>query len=104
MFVEGRSVGLATFEYPGVYTVHWFYTDEHRGRKALDLAAEMIDALFTQSDAQTIRGITKANLKAARWACRQLGYTSHGLLTFSNGEHELFTMTKDQFYQNRRNK
>lgn len=98
MYVEGRSVGLATFEYKGVYSVHWFYTDEHRGRKALDLARQMIDALFTDTDAQIIRGITKSSLKGARWACRQLGYTSHGLMDFTSGEHELFTMTKDQFY------
>lgn len=99
MYEEDGSIGLATYEYPGVYTVHWFYTPEKRGVKALDLARRMMDDLFTNYGAELVRGLTDANLRGARLACRKLGYTSHGILSYPDGDYELFTMTKNDFYR-----
>lgn len=99
MFVEGDNVGLATHEYPGVYTVHWFFTE--RGRGAINMARKMLDALFNASDAQTIRGLTPKDLKAARWLAKQVGLTSHGIVEFSDGKQcELMFITKEEFYNN----
>jgi hypothetical protein len=96
MLVLDDNVGLATFEYPGVYGVHWYFGSA-RGRKAIELARSMLAWLFNHTDAQAIRGLTKANLKAARWASRQVGMTSYGIVECKTGEHELFCMTKEDF-------
>jgi hypothetical protein len=99
MLVEGDNVGLATYEYPGVYTVHWFFTA--RGREALKLAKRMLAVLFESSDARVVRGLTPVDLKAARWLAKQVGLTSHGVLTFADGKQcELMFVTKEEFYNN----
>lgn len=96
MVVEGDNVGLAAYEYPGVYSVHWFY--KVRGREALKLAERMLDFVFTHYGVETVRGMTETRLKAARWAARQVGYTSHGVVEKGGKEYELFTLTKGDFY------
>jgi len=97
MYDADGSVGLGVYEYPGVYTAHWFF--KVRGREALNLAREMLDALFTDHKAVVVRGLTKVNLKPARWAAKQLGFKSYGILEFSDGEYELMCLTKDDFYR-----
>jgi hypothetical protein len=89
------SVALFTFEYPGVYSGHWFF--KVRGRDALNLAREFLKKLFTETDAKAIRGLTPIKKPAARWAARQVGFTSYGNLTINNEEYELFCMTKKEF-------
>lgn len=97
MLVEGENIGMGTYEYPGLYNVHWFYTV--RGREALNLAKEMLDHLFTNYDVQAVRGLTPVEVKGARWLARQVGLTSYGILEFPDGPYELFCMTKDEFYK-----
>lgn len=99
VYLEGDNIGLATFEYPGVYTVHWFFTV--RGREAIRLAKKMADRLFQETDAKGIRGMTRSDLKAARWALRQVGMKSLGTVTTDKGEYELSYMTKEQFMEQR---
>ncbi len=101
MMAEGNSVGLATYEYPGLYSVHWFFSSDHRGRKAINLAKEMVDYLFQECGAKALRGFTKIELKAARWAARQLGLKSYGVLEFPNGPCELFCITKEEYYKDK---
>ena len=99
MFVEGDNVGLATYEYPGMYSVHWYYQSA-RGRKAITLGKEMCRLLFEEHGAQVLRGLIKDYLKASRWACRQLGFKSHGLVEFPNNDvNELFIATKKEFLE-----
>lgn len=98
MFDVGGSVGLFTYEYPGVYSGHWFF--KVKGRKALELAKEMLNHFFENYPARTIRGLTPVDKKAARWAARQIGMTSLGIMTFPcTGDHEVFCMTKEDFYE-----
>lgn len=97
MLSEGDSVGLGTLEYPGLYNVHWFYTV--RGRKALNLARDMIKYLFEHKDAQAVRGMIRTDLKPSIWAARQVGLKSHGVLETPTGSYELFCMTKNDFYK-----
>jgi hypothetical protein len=95
---EDGSVGLLTFDYPGTGTVHWFF--KCRGRAALTLAKEMLNEVFENEGMQLVRGITPQTLPAARWAVRQLGFTSHGFMEFPNyGLCEVFTLTKEDFYK-----
>lgn len=99
MFADGENVGLATYEYPGVYSVHWFF--KVRGRKALDLGRDMVKNLFENYGAETVRGFIKKDLKASRWAARQIGLRSRGFITFEDGEvSELFISTKEDFLNN----
>lgn len=100
MFEDERSVGLATHEYPGVFTVHWFF--EKRGRDAIKLAREMIGEMFEKYGAELVRGLTPCDNKAARWATRMVGLTSYGLVETTIGPHELFCMTKNEFYNGRK--
>lgn len=97
MFVEGDDVGLATFEYPGVYTVHWFFVS--RGRQALRNAQDMIGTMFDDFDARILRGLTPVDLKAARWLAKKVGLTSYGFLEFPNGTHEIMCITKQDYEQ-----
>lgn len=97
MFIEGRDVGVASFEYPGLYTVHWYFLDA-RGREAIDLGKRMCSLLFTEHDAELLRGLIKEELRASRWACRQLGFKSLGKITFADGDvNEMFVATKNEF-------
>jgi hypothetical protein len=98
LWEEDGSVGLATYEYPGFYTLHWFF--KVRGKEAHDLAVRMVDDLFTNHDAEAVRGITKTTpeFRGARLAARRLGMKSYGNFNFPLGEHELLCMTKKEFY------
>lgn len=103
MYAKEQSVGLFTYEYPGAYTGHWFFTDNHRGRAAIKLADKMIGTLFEETDAQIIRGLVKEGNRPSRWLARQVGLTSHGLMEFPKGNCELFTLTKEE-YMNKKEK
>lgn len=97
MYVKDGSVGLLTFEYPGLYTGHWFF--KVRGRAALDLAREFLHEAFTELNMQAVRGLTPVKLLGARWAARQMGFKSLGIIdTPHNGECEIFYLTKEEFY------
>lgn len=98
MFVEDGNVGLATLEYPGVYSVHWYF--KVRGRDAINLGKRMVANLFENYGAETVRGVISKHLKASRWACRQLGFKSYGFVTYADGEeNELFCATKKEFLE-----
>jgi hypothetical protein len=98
MYDVSGSIGLLTFEYNGVRTVHWFF--KVRGRAAINLAREMLDDAFTNHGLKLARGITPKGLPAARWGARQVGMTSQGFMDFPRkGLCEVFTLTKEDFYK-----
>lgn len=96
MYDDDGSIGLCTYEYPGLFTVHWFF--KVRGRTALNLARQMLGDLFENHGAEVVRGLTKVELKAARWAARQIGMKSYGILEYPGEDYELLCMTKNEFY------
>ncbi len=95
MLVSGDDVGLATCEYPGMYNCHLYF--KSRGREAIRLGQEMLNHLFDNYDAKAVGGLIKVQFKAARWAARQMGWTSLGIVSFPNGDDELFYGTKENF-------
>lgn len=99
MLVSGNDVGLATYEYDGFYTVHWFFGDS-RGRAAINLAREMLDYGF-KAGIKVYRGVTRTDIRPARYLARKVGFKSYGMLHYVGDEipHELFIMTKDEFYK-----
>lgn len=106
MVVDDGDVGMGTFEYPGLYNVHWFF--KSRGKAALLQARAMLDYLFTNFEVQAVRGLTPMNdtenirYAGARYLARQVGLKSMGILEFSDGPYELYCMTKEDFYNGRR--
>jgi hypothetical protein len=99
MVVSGENVGLATFEYSGVYSVHWFFTA--RGKEAKKLAIDMIDFLFETTGAKLFRGLTPTEYKAARYMARQVGMKSYGFVETEDGEYEILCMTRSDFYKDK---
>jgi hypothetical protein len=96
MLTDGDSVGLATFNKPGSYSVHWFYNVH--GRAAINMAREMLRIMFEEYDAKTIRGLTPVSLKAARWLAKQVGMKSYGIVEYHDDQpHEIMIMTRQEF-------
>lgn len=96
MFVEGDDVGFFTYEYPGVFSPHYFLTS--RGKAAIDVTLRAFKKMYEEYDCQVLRGITKTSLRAACWMARQYGFTSYGIVDCLDGPHELFIMSKDEFF------
>ena len=98
MFVdeENGNVGLLTCEYKGVYTGHYFF--KVGGRPAINFAKQCIEAAFNEYGAELLRGLTRPENKPALWMNRKLGMKSHGVLETNEGPHELFTLTKEDYY------
>lgn len=100
MLRDGDSTGIFAYEYPGLYTGHYFF--RVKGRAAINLANEMLDWIFDHG-AEAIRGLTKTSNRPALWITRQLGFTSCGKVVTTNGEHEIFILTKENFVKEGRN-
>lgn len=96
LYEEDGSVGLATFEYPGVYNVHWFF--KVRGGEAVKLARRMLSDLYENHGAKTVRGITRADLRHVTLLVRRVGLKSHGVLRFEDGiDYEMFFLTEEDY-------
>lgn len=95
MFVEGDSVGVLTYNYPGCYTGHYFF--KVGGKEAFDLCRRMVREAIEKHGAQLFRGLTPVDNRKALIFNRRLGMTSYGLVELSRGPHELFCMTAEDF-------
>jgi hypothetical protein len=95
MYVSGEDVGLLTYDYPGVYTGHWFF--KSRGKDALNTAFAMLDKLFRDRDAKLVRGITPVGLKGARYLAKRLGFQSLGIEEYPDGPYEIMVLAKIDF-------
>lgn len=99
MLIEDDNVGCAHLEYPGVYSVHWFFRSA-KGRSAITLARKMCGEMFNTYGAQTLQGLTPTDNKPARWLAKQVGLKSYGFVTYpDNGPHELMYITKKEWQE-----
>jgi RimJ/RimL family protein N-acetyltransferase len=94
MLREGDSTGIFAYEYPGLYTGHYFFRT--KGGATISLANKMLGWMF-DNGAEAIRGLTKTDNLPALRVTRHLGFNSCGLTITENGEHEIFVMVKDEF-------
>lgn len=99
MLREGDSTGIFAYEYPGVYTGHYFF--RVKGRNAINLAKRMLDEAFSTYGAKAIRGLTKTDNRPALWITRHLGFKSYGRIVTENGEHELFCLTVEDWMKDK---
>lgn len=97
MLVEGKNVGLLSWEYDGVYTGHYFFNS--KGKNHLDLARRMVLEAIINHGARLFRGLTPTYNRKALIFNRKLGMKSHGVLETNTGPHELFTMTAEEFLE-----
>lgn len=93
---ELGNVGIAAEYFPGVYTGHWFFNS--RGKEAMEVAKQMLRVMFEDLDIKLMRGLTPVELRGACILARKIGFTSHGILEYPDGETcELFCLTKEDF-------
>jgi len=93
---EGDDLGVFQYEYPGVFTGHYFF--ESRGRTALTHAQSILKELFVNYGARTVRGLTPTGHVAAKWMNRQLGFKPYGEMEMEEGDYELYCLTLDEFF------
>ncbi len=94
---EGDDFGVFEYEYPGVYTGHYFF-GEARGKTAIALSKQMLALMFEKYYAQVIRGLTPSHHRAALWMNRQLGFKDYGEVELVGlGPHRLVILSKTDF-------
>lgn len=74
------------------YTGHYFF--KARGKRALELAKEMLEFFFDQTGERVLKGLTPITNTPARWMSRQLGFESHGIVSVGEEVFELFIMVR----------
>jgi len=92
---DGASVGLFGDSGAKVFDAHWLFIAQ--GREALDLAADMLAAMFDLYGARVIKGMIPTERKASRWFTRKLGCRSLGIIETIRGPHELFMLARADF-------
>lgn len=92
---DGSSIGLFERKGAGIYDVHWLFVA--RGREALDLASDMMAAMFDAWGATALKGMIPADRRASRWFTRRLGCRSLGMVDTIRGPHELFMLARADF-------
>ena len=97
---SGDDFGVFEYEYPGVYTGHYFFGSA-RGKTAIALSKHMLAIVFDEYGAKTIRGMTPSHHKAALWMNRQLGFKDYGEVDTPAGPHRLVCLTKADFEERR---
>lgn len=97
MYVLGDDVGLGTYDFPGMYTLHWFY--KSRGKAALNTCKRMIEKLIAEQDVKVLRGVIHMDNKPSRFLARRMGFKRISIEEFLDGPNELIYMTKEDFLQ-----
>lgn len=92
---DGSSIGLFGSTGAGVFDTHWLFVA--RGRQALDLASDMLAAMFDLYGAVAVKGMIPVGRKASRLFTRWLGCRSLGIVETIRGPHELFMLARADF-------
>lgn len=91
---KGENIGFAEYKNPGTYWVHFCYHTA-KGKEAVNLAQDMLNALFRDCPAKIAIGLIEMGNRKARWVVRQAGFKSLGETETKNGMCEMFYWTKD---------
>ncbi len=102
ILVDGEDVGLAVYEYPGLYTGHFFL--KSGGKQAFAVVRKMMHEMIDNYGCKAFRGITPTRIKAARWFNRKLGFQSLGIIETERGPHELFVLSAEDFLKKEKEK
>jgi hypothetical protein len=97
-YTSGDDLGLATFDYPGLYAVHWFF--KSKGRAAVEVCLAMLDKVFGEHEAQAVRGVTPISNRPARRLAKYVGCETVSIETYPDGEeYEIMILSKPRFNQ-----
>lgn len=89
---EGENVTFGEWKSEGNYFVHFcFHTA--RGRYAIELTKEMFSKFCQDFPVKTAVGLILVSNKKARWAIRQVGFESLGIIETKVGTCEMFYST-----------
>jgi hypothetical protein len=90
--VDGDSGALFAWRGPGIYEVHVFFAV--RGRRALDLIADMLDFMRDRHGARYFWGLIPIESRHVLMFARLVGWKSHGIVKTRHGWQELFSEGK----------
>lgn len=96
-YTIGEDLGLATFDYPGLYAVHWFF--KSKGLEAVKVCLTMLDKVFGEHGAQAVRGVTPIDNKPARRLAKYVGCETISIEEYPDGLYEIMILSKDRFNQ-----
>lgn len=88
------NVGLLVKNKPGVYFGHYFFHTDATRR-----VRDMIEFVFTECPVEMLFGLTPVTRPAALYMNRKMGFTSHGILETPQGDCELVTLTRAEFFE-----
>lgn len=97
MYRLDDDVGLATYDYPGLFAVHWFF--KSKGKAALKTAVAMLDDLFTNYGAKAVRGVIHMDNKPSRRLAKYIGFERISVEEFLDGPNELILLPREVFNQ-----
>lgn len=80
-----------------IYTGHYFF--KVRGKEAIALAKDLLKYIFTETDAEVIRGLTPLRKVGARYVSRQIGMKSYGIIKTIVDPCEIFIITRKEWEQ-----
>jgi hypothetical protein len=96
-YTVGEDLGMATFDYPGLYAVHWFF--KSRGREAVEVCIAMLEKVFGEHGAKVVRGVTPMNNLPARRLAKYVGCETISIEEYPDGPYEIMLLYKDRFNQ-----
>lgn len=94
-YEAGNDAGCFIEKYPGVWESHYLCTS--RGREALSATHAVLREFFTNEDAALITGVIRTENRPAKLFTRKVGFTSLGVVSYPEGDYELFILTKKDY-------
>jgi len=99
VFQEGDSFGVFAYEMPHVYTAHYMFRKEHRGKEARELSLKMLREMRKTYGAYTIRGLIDVDNRPSRLMTRLLRFTSYGIIEGHHGPCEIFCLDLNERFK-----
>lgn len=97
---DGLDYGAFEHLSDGVVMGHYFF-GRSRGKEAIKLSRDIIEALFQETGVVVIQGLTPTHHKAALWMNRQLGFKPYQIIDTEAGPHQIFALTKQEWIDNK---
>ncbi len=92
-----NDYGLFSYHAKNIHAGHYFFSAA-RGKKALQLAREMINRYFVDYGGRILQGATPIENRAAIWMNHKIGFTRYDTLEVSGDMCGMFMITADEFW------
>lgn len=91
---DGDDVAVFEISPDGGYFSHCIF--KSRGRAAIEAGKSAIKEFFNLTNQPFLRGLTPLENRPARWAARQMGFQSCGVVNIRDRNCELFMIRNDK--------